>query len=122
MEDFCKGKSDDCLDAPPLQALRCMFSGATAAEVIVYDKYASSREMRVIQRMRVFLILSPASHIFEKMLLYAFKRESSHESGRDDLIGVDVVAGQRKRPSINLANGHGIRTSFLRGTFSYVWF
>src|SRR5437762_10840619 len=97
-----EGLAHDRSDPPPIERLRCVLAGRTAAEVGVHEQNGRSLVLRLIKRMRSRLAFGVESLVDERIFAHAVERDFLQVSGGHDAIGIHVVAPNRKTSAYDL--------------------
>src|SRR5690606_37271456 len=81
--------------APAGDCLRRVLTARATAEDLGHEEDLIAAELRVVEGVGLALLLQLQTVVFERVLAEAGEGDGLEEAGRDDAIGVDVVAAHR---------------------------
>src|SRR5262249_49528078 len=97
-EDLGERTRDDRRDAPALERLPRMLTRGATSEVEAADEDRGPLVRLLVERMLGILL----ARVLERVLAEPLERHRLEKPRGNDAVGVDVVAGQRDRPSPDL--------------------
>ena len=101
VEDFGETLPNHGAYPPAHQGLGSVLAAGAAAEIAVHQQQARPLVVRLIEGMGS-LELDPV--VGKHLLAKAFKGDALEEAGRDDPVGVDVIAAQHQGAAFDLGD------------------
>src|ERR1022692_2790034 len=103
LEDIGEAGADHRAEAPLRQRPRSVLARAAAAEIVACQQHLRALDLRLVEdeiRIRIPLRIVPP--VVEELLVEALLGGSLQEARRNDLVGIDVVEGERQNPAFEI--------------------
>src|SRR6478735_7879281 len=97
VEDLGERLADDDEDAsaPAGDGLRRVLAARPAAEVLVHEEHRGLVELRLVERVRLAVLLQAGPVVLEGVLTETVEGHGLEKAGGNDAVGIDVVAAYR---------------------------